>query len=112
MKHSHRKLVSAVAIATSALAGGAHAQLEEVIVTAQKRAESAQDIPMAISAYGSDELKAMDAKGFGAIVLRTPGLSGSGDADTQSVLTVRGIGTGAFSPGADNSVGTYFNEVP
>jgi len=102
----------AVAVATSVIATGASAQLEEVIVTAQKRAESAQDIPIAVSAFGSDEIKAMDAKGFGAIVLRTPGLSGSADADTQSVLTVRGIGTAAFSPGADNSVGTYFNEVP
>jgi iron complex outermembrane receptor protein len=112
MKNSKTTLACAVAIATSAIATSATAQLEEVIVTAQKRLESAQDIPMAISAYGSDELKAMDAKGFGAIVLLTPGLSGSADADTQAVLTIRGIGTAAFSPGADNSVGTYFNEVP
>jgi iron complex outermembrane receptor protein len=112
MKHSQNRLAYVIALATATIATGASAQLEEVIVTAQKRAESAQDIPMAVSAFGSDELKAMDAKGFGAIVLRTPGLSGSGDADTQSVLTVRGIGTAAFSPGADNSVGTYFNEVP
>jgi iron complex outermembrane receptor protein len=112
MNNSRTKLACAVAVATSAIATGASAQLEEVIVTAQKRLESAQDIPMAISAYGSDELKAMDAKGFGAIVLLTPGLSGSADADTQAVLTVRGIGTAAFSPGADNSVGTYFNEIP
>ncbi len=106
MKHSHKHLAWAVAVATSTIATGASAQLEEVIVTAQKRSESAQDIPLAISAYGSDELKAMDAKGFEAIVLRTPGLSGSGDSDTQSVLTIRGIGTGAFSPGSDNSGGT------
>lgn len=113
MRNSRKSLVRAVAAATSAVAVITQAQqLEEVIVTAQKRTESAQEIPLAISAYGSDELKAMDAKGFEAIVLRTPGLSGSGDSDTQSVLTVRGIGTGAFSPGADNSVGTYFNEIP
>jgi iron complex outermembrane receptor protein len=93
-------------------ANAAHAQLEEVIVTAQKRAQSVQDVPVAISAFGEDELIAMDVKGFQSIVLNTPGLSGSADADTQSVLTIRGIGTGAFSPGADNSVGTYFNEVP
>jgi iron complex outermembrane recepter protein len=112
MKFIPKSMAYAVAVATSAITVSANAQLEEVIVTAQKRAESAQDIPMAVSAYGSDELRAMDAKGFGAIVLRTPGLSGSADADTQSVLTVRGIGTAAFSPGADNSVGTYFNEIP
>ncbi len=102
----------AVAIASAVTANTAFAQLEEVIVTAQKRAQSAQDVPIAISAFSEDELAAMDAKGFRSIVLNTPGLSGSADADTQSVLTIRGIGTGAFSPGADNSVGTYFNEVP
>ena len=108
-----QKTLMAAAVAAAILAPTAIAQqLEEVIVTAQKRAESVQDIPIAVSAFGSEELAAMDAKGFEAIVLRTPGLSGSGDADTQNVLTIRGIGTGAFSPGADNSVGTYFNEIP
>ena len=29
-----------------------------------------------------------------------------------SISTIRGIGTAAFSPGGDNSVGTYFNEIP
>lgn len=102
----------AVAVASTFAANSALAQLEEVIVTAQKRAQSAQDVPIAITTFGEDELAAMDATGFRKVVLSTPGLSGSADADTQTVLTIRGIGTGAFSPGADNSVGTYFNEVP
>lgn len=107
-----KSLSIAVALASAFTVNTAFAQLEEVVVTAQKRAQSAQDVPLAISAFSEDELAAMDAKGFQSIVLNTPGLSGSADADTQSVLTIRGIGTGAFSPGADNSVGTYFNEVP
>jgi len=112
MKTIKRPLSAAVAFAAVALTGTANAQLEEVIVTAQKRSESIQDVPIAISAFSSDELQAMDAKDFRPIVLQTPGLSGSADAATQTVLTVRGIGTGAFSPGANNSVGTYFNEIP
>ena len=112
MKSSIKTLASAVALASTFSAPLALAQLEEVIVTAQKRSESAQEVPIAISAYSADELRAMDAKDFRPIVLQTPGLSGSADADSQTVLTIRGIGTGAFSPGADNSVGTYFNEIP
>ena len=77
MKHSSDKLAFAVALAAATTAASAQ-QLEEIIVTAQKRTQSVQDIPLAVSAYDSDELKAMDAKGFGAIVLRTPSLSGSG----------------------------------
>lgn len=112
MKTIKRPLSFAVTLAAVAMAGTVNAQLEEVIVTAQKRSESIQDVPIAISAFSSDELQAMDAKDFRPIVLQTPGLSGSADAATQTVLTVRGIGTGAFSPGANNSVGTYFNEIP
>jgi len=112
MRTIKRPVSFAVSLAALAVVGSANAQLEEVIVTAQKRSESIQDVPIAISAFSGDELKAMDAKDFRPIVLQTPGLSGSADAATQTVLTVRGIGTGAFSPGANNSVGTYFNEIP
>ncbi|MFB3076619.1 MAG: TonB-dependent receptor, partial [Lysobacterales bacterium] len=86
--------------------------LEEVIVTAQKRAQSMQDIPISVSSYSGDDLRQMGALDTESIVARTPGLSGSKDSDSQTVYTIRGVGTGAFSPGADNSVGTYFNEVP
>ena len=113
MNKSRKQLATAVAVVAAGMAPSGFAQtLEEVIVTAQKRAESVQDIPIAVSAYSGDDLRAMDAKGFEAIILRTPGLSGSADSDTQNVLTIRGIGSAVFSPGADNSVGTYFNEVP
>ncbi|MDC0953542.1 TonB-dependent receptor [Porticoccaceae bacterium] len=86
--------------------------LDEVVVTAQKRTESVQDIPIAISAFSEDELRAIDPQDSTAIIARTPGLTGSRDADTQAVLNIRGVGTNAFAPGADNSVGIYFNDVP
>lgn len=86
--------------------------IEEIIVTAQKRAQSAQEIPMAVSAYGRDSLRDMGATDTSSIIARTPGLGGAKDGDSQSVISIRGISTGAFAPGADNSVGTYFNEVP
>lgn len=112
MEARFKSLALAVTAASFAQAPATYAQLEEVIVTAQKRAESVQEVPIAISAFTADDIKAMDARDFRPIVLMTPGLSGSSDADSQTVLTIRGIGTGAFSPGADNSVGTYFNEIP
>lgn len=101
-----------VIFAASPLIATAEMIIEEIVVTAQKREESTQDIPIAVSAFDERTLKNLDAKGFEAIIALTPGLAGSADADSQSVLTIRGIGTNAFSPGADNSVGTYFNEIP
>ena len=45
------------AIALSALAVPAFAQIEEIIVTAQKREESMQSVPIAVTAFDSDALK-------------------------------------------------------
>lgn len=111
---TRNKLTSVIllASATYAAATAAELSLEEVVVTAQKRSESAQDIPVAVSVFNGDELRALDPQDSSAIIARTPGLTGSRDADSQSVINIRGVGTNAFAPGADNSVGTYFNEVP
>ncbi len=113
MKHNRSLIATAVGLLTTAIASGASAQqLEEVIVTAQKRAQSMQDIPIAVSAYTEDEIKAMGVEDNNSLILRTPGLTGGKDNDNQNILMMRGIGTQAFAPGTDSSVGTYFNEVP
>jgi iron complex outermembrane receptor protein len=112
MRHTKSLIASAVGLLTTAISSGASAQLEEVIVTAQKRAQSMQDIPISVSAFTEDELNAMGAEDNNSIILRTPGLTGGKDNDNQNILMIRGIGTQAFAPGTDSSVGTYFNEVP
>ena len=112
MKINKTLIANAIGLLSTAVAGGAYAQLEEVVVTAQKRAQSMQDIPISVSSFTGDDLRGMGAVDTGSIIASTPGLTGNKDADSQAIYTIRGVGTGAFSPGADNSVGTYFNEVP
>ena len=113
MKFNKTLIANAVGLLSTAVVGGASAQvLEEVMVTAQKRVQSMQDIPIAVSAYTEDELNAMGVEDNNSIILRTPGLTGGKDNDNQNILMIRGIGTQAFAPGTDSSVGTYFNEVP
>jgi iron complex outermembrane receptor protein len=113
MKFNRTLIANAVVLFSTAIVGNASAQvLEEVIVTAQKRAQSMQDIPISVSSYTGDDLRSMGAVDTGSIIASTPGLTGNKDSDSQTIYTIRGVGTGAFSPGADNSVGTYFNEVP
>lgn len=111
-----QKQLAALITASSVLLPGfvtaAPLELEEVVVTAQKRAQSVQDIPMSVSAFDGDSLRQMGATDSASIVARTPGMGGAKDGDSQSIISIRGISTGAFSPGADNSVGTYFNEIP
>ena len=87
-------------------------QLEEVIVTAQKRAESSQDTPISISAFNADFLKESNIVGVDKLMAFTPGLNGTVGQDAESVITVRGVGTDAFGVGVDNSVGLFIDDVP
>lgn len=108
--------VTAIALAM-AITGSADAQsndaaatetesgtlLGEIIVTAQRRAESLQKIPVAVSAIGGDMLAATvstDLSSFGASV---PGLNVSEQVG-QARLTLRGIGVDNISAGAESSV--------
>lgn len=82
----------------------------EIVVTAQRREESMQDVPIAISAFSGDEL---DAKGIAdaqTLQTITPGLVYD-SIGNFSVIYLRGVGTDAFIPSADLSVATYIDGV-
>lgn len=110
--HYQRSLIGLAVAATFAGSTYADTELEKIQVTAQKRSQPIQEVPVAISALSEAELARVDPVDTTTIISRIPGLTGGKDADSQVILTVRGVGTNAFSPGADNSVGTYYNEVP
>jgi len=121
MNFKPKKIAAAIAVTTlgtAATINGALAQdagkmmLEEVLVTAQKRAESVQDIPIAVSAFDANFLKEANIVGVGNLVGYTSGLNGTAQQDAESVFTIRGIGTYAFGVGADNSVGMFIDDVP
>ena len=95
---------------------GAYAQddglaIEEVMVTAQKRSESVQDVPLSITAFGEEFIKESGIDSAADMTMYAPGLSGSAEYDSQAVFTIRGIGTYGFSPGADSSVGIFVDDV-
>ncbi len=48
--------------------------LEEIVVTAQKRSESLQDVPIAVSAYSSEDILNQGINGAQALQALTPGL--------------------------------------
>jgi len=79
--------------------------IEEIVVTAQKREENLQDIPISISAFSGEALDArgvIDPKDLQNV---TPGLQ-YGTTSGYSIVYLRGIGTDAFIPSADGSVAT------
>lgn len=83
-------LATAVALA---MPSAAMAQLEEILVTATKRSESTQDIPMSVQAISGERLDAMAITDLGDLATTIPNFS-IGDGVTTNLITMRGMGSG------------------
>jgi outer membrane receptor protein involved in Fe transport len=100
--------VTLILAAASAGAQPAAANLGEVIVTAQKRAEAIADIPMSVSVVSGEALERNQADNFQELVNLIPGLSINSNTRGVTRVTMRGINTG----GVASTVGVYVNDVP
>ena len=112
----HTKSLLALAIATATVpmtltANAASTLLEEVIVTAQKRAESSQDVPIALSAFGGDFIKDVKLTDVKKLIAFTPGLAGQSTDSFLDSISVRGVSTNSFGIGGDSSIGIYKDGV-
>jgi iron complex outermembrane recepter protein len=86
-------------------------QLEEIVVTATKRAESQEKVPLSITAYTQDTLDKQQAKDFNDIVRLTPGVTLTPQTrgnTAGSDVSIRGISSGAGAA----TVGIYIDEAP
>jgi len=98
-------------------AGAASAQdsatnLDEVIVTAQKRAENLQDVPISISAVSSASIEKAGITTLDGIQRLTPGMNMSAiGSGFVSYTYIRGAGTNVIDSGADPSVAFFVDEV-
>ncbi len=102
----------AVLAASLAAAPNSYAQLEEVIVTAQKREQSANDVGITINAFSGDEIRDLGVQTAEDIAMFTPGLTVNETAATGVPLyTIRGVGFQDYSTAASSTVGIYFDEV-
>ena len=84
-------------------------KLDEIIVTAQKRAENVQDVPLSVTAIGGEALKENNIGDLGAISEFTPNLVIL-STPTFNYVTMRGVGTG-FNRGLEQSVAIVIDEV-
>jgi len=86
-------------------------ELEEITVTAQKRAQSLQSVPIAITAIGGEEMREADIHTLDDIAVKTPGFFMGSFNKGQPQLYIRGIGSNADGAGSDVSVVTFLDEV-
>ena len=90
------------------------AGLEEVVVSAQKRTESLQDVPLSIQAIGQEQLKELKVDDFGDYVKFLPNVSYQSYGPGFSRPYMRGVASGenANHSGPLPSVGVYLDEQP
>lgn len=103
--------VSAVALASVMPATVLAQQLEEVIVTATKRAESVMDVPLAITAISGQMIEEANLDNVKDLIAYTPGVTGNSKDSFIDFVSVRGILTNDFGIGGDPSVGLYKNNL-
>ena len=91
----------------------AQASLEEVIVTAQRTEQSLQDVPIAVTAIGSEDLVEKQVLTFSDLQLNVPSLQfGQSGQYASSSINLRGIGSLAVGLGYDGSVSYHQNDTP
>lgn len=87
--------------------------LEEIVVTAQKRTESVQDVPISISVVGRDQLDRQQVNEVKDLRSVVPSLEVSDTGQSPgSGAFIRGLGTTVASPTAEASVGVVIDGVP
>jgi iron complex outermembrane receptor protein len=87
------------------------AGLEEIVVTAQRREQVLQDVPIALQVVGTDLLADLAAEDMGDLDGFVPGLQVSSDSPTQPRYAIRGIQTGDFGVGTDPAVGVFVDGI-
>ena len=98
-----------------AFAPAVHAEqmvIEEVIVTAQKREQSIQDVPIAISAFDQQFLDDAGIDDVLELQFFVPGLTiYNNQSPAQTNINIRGVGTAGNSLSLESSVGVYVDGV-
>ena len=84
-------------------------ELEEIIVTATKRAESVMDVPLAITAMSGAYIRETNLNDVKDLIQFTPGITGNSKDSFLDFVSVRGIRTIDFGNGGDPSVSLYKN---
>nr|WP_277611295.1 TonB-dependent receptor [Microbulbifer celer] len=114
---------SAILAATAAVLGSQPAlaqprQIEEVTVTATKRAASTQDIPVTVQALGEQNLENLNVANFDDYIRHMPNVTSGGRGPGQSSIYIRGMATETISTQLSQANGTapnvalYVDEAP
>ncbi len=85
--------------------------IEEVLVTANKRVESAQDVPLSISVVGGDFVRESGISDVGEITRFIPNVNFDASLALYTTVTIRGFGTPPLGVGFEPSIGLVIDDV-
>ncbi|ODP39035.1 TonB-dependent receptor [Sphingomonas turrisvirgatae] len=85
---------------------------DEIVVTATRREERIQDVPLSISAFQQEELTEKGIVGFEGIARETPGVVLNRPTQNFNNFTARGIATNGYNANLQSSVAVYIDELP
>ena len=91
----------------------AAAELQEVVVTAQRKAQNIQDVPVSVSVLTAEDLDSRQVEVVKQLLTNSPNLLGNNNLATSTALSVfiRGVGTTENLATAETSVGVYVDGV-
>jgi iron complex outermembrane receptor protein len=83
----------------------------EVIVTATKRAQSAQSVPFSVTALGQADLKDRGAQTIESAINFVPGVSYTSNGTGAGAYTIRGVNTATYVGGTQSPVAVYLDDI-
>ncbi|PHR92803.1 MAG: TonB-dependent receptor [Robiginitomaculum sp.] len=111
LKRAALLATTAVSIMMMPMLANAAEGIDEIIVTAQKRDQNVQDVPISLQVITADFIDDLAADNIADISQFIPGLDVSAGSPTQPRYKIRGVSTSDFGVGTDSAVGVYVDGV-
>lgn len=105
-------LVTLILLGASFVSADAVAQqLDEIVVTAERRQESLQDVPIAVTAFSEAKMEQLKIEDFHDLAFQIPGFSINTFSKSRNNPALRGGSSSLASAGAENAVGLFIDDV-
>ena len=88
---------------TNLFAQSISAGIEEILVTAERSEQSIQDVPIAVSAFGSDALELQQIETFGDLQFNIPSITYTRGNFTGGSMSIRGVASAAVAASGDGA---------
>lgn len=101
-------LAMALLLATTGIAS---AQLDEIVVTAERRVANLQDVPVAVTAISAEDIERAGIHDPHTLQFKVPNFSFSAFSPGQNVFSLRGVSSNEDGAGTENSIAVFMDDV-